>query len=72
MRRGDGTGGRIGVRKEREDKLRKWREDKKEEAAHVWWLDHLGAMCSRAWCALCAVGSRFKSSHSPGKARPPT
>jgi len=21
----------------------------------VRWLDHLDAMCSRAWCALCAV-----------------
>jgi len=24
----------------------------------VQWLDHLGAMCSRVWRALCAVGSR--------------
>jgi len=35
-------------------------------------LDHLDAMCSRAWRALCAVGSRFNSSRGPGKARPPT
>ena len=27
-------------------------------------------MCSRAWHALCAVGSRFNSSRGPGKARP--
>jgi len=41
--------------------------------AHVVrWLDHLGAMCSRAWCALCAVGSRFNSSRGLGKACPPT
>jgi len=38
----------------------------------VRWLDHLGAMCSRAWRALCAVGSRFSSSRGPCKARPPT
>jgi len=38
----------------------------------VRWLDHLGAMCSRAWRALCAVGSRFNSSRGTGKARPPT
>ena len=38
----------------------------------VRWLEHLGAMCSRAWRALCAVGSRFNSSPGPGKARPPT
>jgi len=38
----------------------------------VQWLDHLGAMCSRAWCALCAVGSRFNSSCGQGKAHPPT
>jgi len=38
----------------------------------VRWLDHLGTMCSRAWRALCAVGSRFNSSHGPCKARPPT
>jgi len=36
------------------------------------WLDHLGAMCSRAWRAQCAVGSRFNSSRGPGKACPPT
>jgi len=30
------------------------------------------AMCSRAWRALCAVGSRFNLSRDPGKARPPT
>jgi len=41
--------------------------------AHVVrWLDHMGAMCSRAWRALCAVGLRFNSSRGPGKARPPT
>jgi len=34
----------------------------------VRWLDHLDAMCSREWCALCAVGSRFNSSRGPGKA----
>ena len=38
----------------------------------VRWLDHLGAMCSRAWHALCAVGSRFNSNRGPGKERPPT
>jgi len=38
----------------------------------VRWLDHLDTICSRAWRALCAVGSRFNSSHGPGKARPPT
>jgi len=38
----------------------------------VGWLDHLDAMCSRAWRALCAVASRFNSSRGPGKARPPT
>jgi len=39
----------------------------------VRWLDHLGAMCSRAWCALCAIGSRFNSNRGPGiKVRPPT
>jgi len=31
----------------------------------VWWLEHLGAMCSRAWRAQCAIGSRFNSSHGP-------
>ena len=29
------------------------------------WLDHLGAMCSTAWRAQCAVGSRFNSSRGP-------
>jgi len=38
----------------------------------VWRLDHLGAMCSRAWHTQCAVGLRFNSSRGPGKARPPT
>jgi len=38
----------------------------------VLWLDHLDAMCTRACCALYAVGSRFNSSRGPGKARPPT
>jgi len=38
----------------------------------VRWLDHLHAMCSRAWRALCAVGSRFNSSRGPGKVRLPT
>ena len=38
----------------------------------VRWLDHLDAMCSRAWRALCAVGSRFNSSRGLGKVRPPT
>jgi len=47
------------------------------DAAHcaarvVRWLDHLDAMCSRAWRALCSAGSRFDSSRGPGKARPPT
>jgi len=37
----------------------------------VRWLDHLGAMCSRAWRTLCAVASRFNSSRGPGKVRPP-
>ena len=37
----------------------------------VQWLDHFGAMCSRAWHALCAISSRFNSSRGPGKARPP-
>jgi len=41
--------------------------------AHVVrWLDHLGAMCSRVWRALYAVGSIFNSSRGLGKARPPT
>jgi len=31
----------------------------------VQWLDHLGAVCSRAWRALCAVGSRFNLSRGP-------
>jgi len=35
----------------------------------VQWLDDLGAMCSTAWRALCAIGSRFNSSRSPGKER---
>jgi len=30
----------------------------------VRWLDHLDAMCSRAWCVLCAVGLRFNSSRT--------
>jgi len=34
-------------------------------AREVRWLDHLDAMCSRASRALCAVGSRFNSSHGP-------
>jgi len=38
----------------------------------VRWLDHLGAMCSKAWRTLCAVGSRFNSSRGLGKARPLT
>jgi len=38
----------------------------------VLWLDHLDAMCSRAWRALCSAGSRFNSSRGQGKARPPT
>ena len=31
----------------------------------VRWLDHLGAMYSRAWRAWCAVGSGFNSSRGP-------
>jgi len=38
----------------------------------VRWVDHLVAMCSRAWHALCAVGLRLNSSRGPGMARPPT
>jgi len=30
----------------------------------VQWLDHLGAMCSRAWHAQCAAGPEFSSSYS--------
>jgi len=41
-------------------------------AREVRWLDHLDTMCSRAWRALCAVGSRFNSSRGLGKARLPT
>jgi len=44
---------------------------KMHPARVVRWLNHLDTMCSRAWRALCAVGSRFNSSHGPGKARPP-
>ena len=38
----------------------------------VQWLDHLGAMCSRAWRAQCAAGPEFKSEPRAGKVRPPT
>ena len=31
----------------------------------VWWLEHMGTMCSRARCTQCAVGSRFNSSCGP-------
>jgi len=41
-------------------------------AREVRWLDHLDAMCSRAWHVLCSTGSRFNSSCGQGKARPPT
>jgi len=31
----------------------------------VQWLDHLGAMCSRAWRTQCAAGPEFNPSHGP-------
>jgi len=37
----------------------------------VQWLDHLDAMCTRAWRAQCAAGLDINSSRGPGKARPP-
>ena len=34
-------------------------------ACVVRWLDHLGTVCSRAWRAQCAIGSRFSLSRGP-------
>jgi len=36
-----------------------------ELARVVGWLDHLGAMCNRAWHTQCAIGARFNSSRGP-------
>jgi len=39
--------------------------DTQSPARVVQWLDHLDAMCSRAWRVQCAAGSRFNPSRGP-------
>jgi len=36
-----------------------------QPARVVQWLDHLGAMCSRAWRSQCAIGPEFNPSRDP-------